>query len=134
MSNALYAKGRQSFLDGEISWSDDDIKALLVTSGYTADLTNDEFLSDIDAGDRVGASDAFANKDSTSGVANSDNVVYGLLSGDAVAAIVLYQSTGVEGTSRLIAYLDTAVNMPFTPGGGNVEIQWSDGATKIFKL
>ena len=46
----------------------------------------------------------------------------------------VYQYTGVDATARLIAYIDSATGLPFLPSGGNVAIQWDNGANKIFKL
>jgi hypothetical protein len=49
MASGLYSKGREQFLTGAISWTDDTIKAVLIdTAVYTVDLAADEFLSDID--------------------------------------------------------------------------------------
>ena len=48
--------------------------------------------------------------------------------------MILYKHTGVESTSRLIAYIDTGVGMPFTPSGADYLVVWDDGANKIFKL
>ncbi len=46
MANSLYNGGRQRFLEGSIAWLTDNIKAVLVTSGYTFSNSNN-FLSDI---------------------------------------------------------------------------------------
>jgi hypothetical protein len=47
---------------------------------------------------------------------------------------VIYKDTGVSGTSPLIAYIDTGTNFPVTPNGGDITVQWSSGASRIFKL
>jgi hypothetical protein len=31
-------------------------------------------------------------------------------------------------------YIDAATGLPLTPNGGDVTIQWDNGANKIFKL
>jgi len=46
----------------------------------------------------------------------------------------IYQHTGVDATSRLIANIDSATGLPFTPNGGDATITWDSGANKIFKL
>lgn len=135
MANALYDKGRESFLRGEISWSSDNIKAVLVdTASYTVDLINHQFLSDIPSGERVATSLDFTTKTTTSGVADADNITFVSASGDQSEALVIYQDTGVVGSSRLIAYIDTASGLPVTPNGGDISVTWDDGVSKIFKL
>jgi hypothetical protein len=135
MANALYDKGRQKFLEGGIAWLTDTIKVVLVdTALYTPDLANDEFLDDIPAGARIATSAAITGKTSTAGVADADNTPYSTVTGATVEAAVFYKDTGTEATSALIAYIDTATGLPFTPSGGDVEIRWSGAATKIFKL
>ncbi len=135
MANALYDKGRESFLKGEISWSADNIKAVLVDLAlYTPDLANDQFLSDIPVGARVATSPNFGTKTTAAGVADAADVTFPTVTGATVEAIAIYQDTGVAGTSRLIGYLDTATGLPATPSGGDITIVWSNGASKIFKL
>lgn len=135
MANALYDKGRESFLKGEISWSGDSIKAALVdTATYTADLANDQFLSDIPSGERVATSANLTNKTTVAGVADADDITYTSVSGDQSEALVIYQDTGTPSTSRLIAYIDSATGLPVTPNGGDIQVQWDNGASKIFKL
>lgn len=133
MANALYDKGREGFLDGSIDWDTDDIRACLVDTGtYTVDLAAHDFLADVTG--IVATSGAFTGKTVTGGVADADNVTFSAVSGDSVEAIVIYQHTGNSATARLIAYIDSGTGLPVTPNGGDITIQWSDGANKIFKL
>lgn len=135
MANALYDKGREGFLDGSIDWDTDDIRCILIdTDDYTVDLAIHDMLDDIPAGARVATSGAFADKTVTAGVADAADVVLSSVSGDQSEAIVIYKHTGVESTSRLIAYIDSATGLPVTPNGGNITIVWDSGANKIFKL
>jgi hypothetical protein len=128
MSNALYDKGRQAFLEGSIAWLTDNIKAVLVTSGYTPSTGTDQFLSDVPGGDRVATSGNLASKTSTSGVADAADLTFTAVSGSAVAYAVLYKDTGTAGTSPLILIIDTATNLPVTPNGGDITVQWDNGA------
>ena len=134
MSTFLYDKARKSFLDGDFVLGSDTIKAVLVTSGYTAVQATDQFLSDIAGGNRVATSAALSSKTTTAGVFNAANPTLSSVSGSAVVAIVLYKDTGTDSTSRLIAYIDNYTGLPFTPSGGNVTIAWPTDANKIFKL
>lgn len=135
MPNALYDKGRQKFLEGSIAWLTDTIKAQMIdTANYTVNLATHEFLSDIPSAARVGGAATLAGKTSTAGVADGDDTVFPLLSGNSVEAIVIYKLGGGDGSSPLIAYIDTATGLPFSPNGGNTTVAWSDGANRIFKL
>ena len=126
MANALYGLGRESFLKGEISWSSDNIKTVLVDlADYTANLSTDQFLSDIAAGGRVATSANLASKTTTLGSADAADVTFSAVTGDISEALVIYQDTGAAGTSRLIAYIDTATGLPVTPNGGDIQVQWS---------
>lgn len=135
MANALYDKGREGFLDGSVNWAADNIKAALVDNGlYTVDLAVHANLSDIPSGARVAISANLAGKTVAAGVADANDVVFSAVSGASVEDLVLYKDTGVAGTSRLIAYIDTATGLPVTPNGGDITVAWDNGANKIFKL
>lgn len=135
MANALYDLGRQAFLDADIDWSANNIKVILVDTGaYTVNLATDQFLSIIPGGAIIATSGNLASKTSTAGVADAADVTFNAVSGASVEALVIYQDTGVAGTSRLIAYIDTASGLPVTPNGGNITVTWDNGANRIFKL
>ena len=135
MTSALYGKARQKFLDGSINWTSDTIKVVLVDAAdYAVSIDTHEFLSDIPAAGRVATSAALTGKTSTLGVADANDVSFSNVSGDQSEALVIYKDTGSAATSALIAYIDTATGLPATPNGGNVNVTWSDGANKIFRL
>ena len=138
MANALYGKGRNKFARGEIHWlavGGDSIKAVLVdTALYTVQIDTHEFLSDIAAGARLSIG-TLTLIDPALGVCDAQDVT---LPGPISAtgeAIAIYKDTGVEGTSPLLAYIDTAAaGLPVPIFSGDVLIQWDNGANKIFKL
>ncbi len=133
MANQMYGLGREKFLTGSINWSGDDIKAVLVdTATYTVDIDVDEFLSAIPAGERVSTSVNFSAKTTTLGVADAADITFTTAVGDESEALVIYKDTGLDTTSPLIAYIDTAVGLPITPNGGDIVVVWDEGAYKIF--
>lgn len=135
MANALYGKGREKFLRGEISWNSDNIKAVLVdVADYTVAIDTHEFLSDIPSGARVATSANMAAKTTTLGVADCDDFAFTSVTGDPSEAIVFYKDTGTAATSPLIAYLDSATGLPVTPNGGDINVLISSGSNKLFKL
>jgi hypothetical protein len=136
MANALYDTGRNAFLTGAINWTSDTIAAVLVktTSGYTVNLSTDQFLSTIVSGNRVATFSGLGTKTAVAGVADAADVTFSAVTGSAAGAVVIYKSTGTDTTSQLIAYIDTATGLPVTPNGGDITVSWDNGSNKIFKL
>lgn len=135
MANALFDKGREAFLGGDLDWDAHTIKLVFVDhADDNPDVATDDNLDDIAAAGRVATSGAFAGKTKTNGVADADDVTLTSVTGDQFESIVIYRDTGVESTSTLIAKIDTATGLPFTPSGGNVTVTWDSGANRIFKL
>lgn len=136
MANALYDSGRAAFGNGGINWGSDTIKAQLIDTGaYTVNLSTHAFLSDIAGGARIGTAQTLTSKTNTAGVMDAADIsVTGLSSAPTIEAVVIYKDTGVEGTSQLIAYIDTATGLPVAAGATSVSVAWDNGANKIFKL
>jgi hypothetical protein len=136
MADALYTKFKEKLLDGSgIDLVNDDIRAILVDiNDYTLNIDTHDFLDDIPAAARVAVSAAMTGKVVTDGVFDANDVTWTAVTGDESEAVVLYKHTGVEGTSPLIIFLDQPTGLPVLPNGGNISIQWDDGANRIFKL
>lgn len=135
MANALYAKGREGFLAGDIDWDANTIKIMLIDEADdTIDLAADDNLDDRAAGSRVATSGALASKTTTDGVADAADVTFSAVTGDQAESIDGFKDTGAEGTSRLIFNIDTATGLPVTPNSGDIVVTWSNGSDKIFRL
>ena len=135
MSNALYDKGREKFLRGEIAWQTDTIKLVLVDlADYTLSISTHEFLSDIPSGARVATTAALGSKTTTAGVADAADPVFSAASGDQSEALVIYKDTGSAATSPLIGFIDTATGLPVLPNTGDINVIFDSGANKLFKL
>ncbi len=138
MANRLYDPFVNSYLTqaaNQVDLDADDIRAICVDAAdYTVDTVNHDFLNDIPAAARVAVSGPLANKTVTGRVFDADDVTITGVTGDQFEYVVLYKHTGVEATSRLIAFFDTATGLALTPSGGDVIIRWDNGANKIFKL
>ena len=137
MANALYDSGRNAFARGDILWKasgGSTIKAVLVDAAdYTVNLTTHDNLDDIPSGARV-ATGTLALSDPSAGICDASDLTFTSVTGDPSEAIILYKDTGVESTSTLIAYIDSATGLPVTPNGGNISVAWDNGTNKIFKL
>lgn len=134
MSNALYGKGKEKLLSGSINLPSDTIKAALVSSSYTPNFSTHEFYTDISAY-VLDTPETLGSKTVTLGVFDAaDPTFVAVASGSTAKAIVLYKDTGLASSSPLLAYIDTITGFPLATNGGDIAIQWDNGANKIFSL
>ena len=133
MANALYAKGREAFLGGDIGADSDDLRLILSDAAdYTKNLSTDDFLNDVAAGARVAVSSALASKTITNGTLDAADKTLSAVTGDVAEEVILYKHTGAESTSNLIANWDTGTGLPVTPNGGDIVIAFN--ASGLFTL
>jgi hypothetical protein len=137
MANAVYPKFKEYALNvalGGGAQKTGTLKAALVTSGYSYNAAHD-FRDDLGSS-VVGTPTAISSPTFTDGVLDGGDVTFSLVSGSAVASIVVYlDTTGADGTDPLVCYVDTGVTgLPVTPNGGDIKVTWSNGAAKIFAL
>lgn len=161
MANQLYDIGRESFLTTvtvnagaatfQTDWVADggagNIHAVLVNgtgSGgivpYTFDPVNHQTMADVDPTARI-ADVALTNTvaDGT-GVASADDAIFTAVAAPASGAgdyIILYRDNGTatDAENLLLAFIDTATNLPVNPNGGDITVIWNGGTgQQIFKL
>lgn len=134
MANALYAKGKEKILSGSINLPSDTIKASLLSSSYTANLSTDEFWSGISA-NLLNTSQTLGSKTVTAGVFDAADVTFtAVTSGSTVKAVVIWKDTGTPSTSPLLVYIDTITGFPLATNGGDITITWDNGSYRIFSL
>lgn len=134
MTNALYTKAKQALLEGDFDLSANTVKAVLVDlADYTLDIATHTALDDIPAGARV-ATATLASITTTDGVFDAADATFSSVTGDESEALVIYKDTGVESTSLLLLYIDTATGLPITPNGADITVTWDSGVSKIFAL
>ena len=135
MANTVYPKYKEVILGASgINLLTDTIKAALVTAGYTATPSTDQYYNTV-SGSVVGTPQTLTSPSVTLGVFNAASpVTYTAVSGSQVTQIVIYKDTGTSTTSPLIANITSASGLPVTPNGGNITITWDSGANKIFAL
>ena len=133
MANALYPKAKESFINGHINMSANTITIALVDTGVYTFSTSHQFRSDV-SNSAVISSTSLSNKTVTSGVFDADDATFTSVTGANCEALLIFQDTGVQTTSRLIAYIDSATGLPILPNGGDITVVFSSGASKIFAL
>lgn len=134
MANAMYPKGLKAILDGDVDMLADDIKVVLLDSGYTFNSAHD-FLDDISGTAIVATSANLASKTTTGGVFDAADVTFTALTGDDVVAYVVYKDTGSSATSPLLCYVDTAADtsdLLIEPDGTDVTLRWNSAG--IFRI
>jgi hypothetical protein len=135
MANAIYPKFKAALLDAaaNVDLNDSTVKAVLLDTADEAYNAADEFLSDVTGAGIIGTAQTIGSTTVTGGLFDGDNVTFIAVSGDQAEAILIYIDTGVAGTSRLVAFIDTGVTgLPVTPNGGDITITWN--ASGIFQL
>lgn len=136
MANALYGLGREKFLRGELSWNAHTIRVHLIDTGeYSVNIDTHEFLSSVPSAARVGDPATLSGKTTTLGVADADDISFtDLTSAPSIEALIIYRHNTNDADSALIAYIDTADGLPVAAGATRVDVTWSSGANRIFKL
>lgn len=127
-TTALYNRSRSRSWGGDIDLLNDRIIAALVDlTTYTVNIANDEFLSDLPSG-AVVATQLLTGK--SLGIVEdfrADDAVFpAVADGTAIGAIIIYQDTGADVSSRLIYYDDQATGLPATGDGTDVTVTWPD--------
>lgn len=141
MTNQLFPDGREGFLDGSIDWDTATIKASLLR-GYSFNSSH-RFVSDVTgAGGVLVATQTLGTKTVTDGVADAGDITFPAVApGSSIPHLFIYQASAPGGgvdvdptSQRAIALIDTATGLPVIPNGGDVNVVWSNGADRIFRL
>ena len=132
MADVIYNDFKKNIMNGNIDLDTDTIKVMLVTSAYTPDQDNHEFMNQVTnevtgTGYTAGGA-SLANKAVTAddtdneGVFDADDVTWATSTITARGA-VLYKDTGASTTSPLICYIDFTADK--SSSNGNFTIQWN---------
>ena len=144
MANGFYAKGMKHIAFGEIVWKasgGSNIRtALIDTADYTVNLSTHEFLNPA-LGNPPAAAAGFEEESANmtlidaadDGILDANDVTFTATSGDACEGILVFQQTAGDTTDVLLFWWDSASGLPVTLGG-DVTVQWDNGANKIAKI
>jgi hypothetical protein len=133
MANALYLKAKEGFLNGSINMVANTITIALIDTGVYTYSSAHQYRNEI-SNSAVISSTTLANKTITNGVFDADDATFSSVTGANCEALIIFSDTGVQGTSRLIAYIDSATGLPILPNGGDITVAFSSGSSKIFAL
>lgn len=132
--SVVYPKYKEACLTGSsnISLSSGTVKVILVDSAdYTYNAAHD-FLDDVPAGARVATTAALTGKSVTNGLFDADDTTFATVTGDTSEVLIYYIDTGVEATSRLVYFCDSATGLAVTPNGSSISL--THNASGIFQL
>jgi hypothetical protein len=133
--NSLYPAFREKCLTGGFDWLTDDVRIALCEDGYVFDVAHTDYTDLVEV---VATSANLTGKTAVGGVADADDVTFtGIGAGDNIRSVVIYQHTGVAATDTLIAFFDrnsaaSPINVERT--GFDLQVRWSNGSLKIFRL
>jgi hypothetical protein len=133
MANALYPKAKEAFLNGSINMIANTITIALIDTGVYTYSTSHQYRSDI-SNSAVISTSTLTNKTITGGVFDSDDALFSSVTGANAEALIIFSDSSVQGTSRLIAYIDSATGLPILPNGGDITVAFSSGSSRIFAL
>ena len=128
MANALFDSGRDGFLNGQFNWSSDLFKVILLSNQYSVDLINHTTTASV-AG-TVAISGVMTTITPGKGVADANDLTISGVAGTTITQYIVFH----DSSKKLIAYFDSSSNLPVTPNGGNITLQWSNTDHRIFKL
>ena len=133
MANALYSKAKESFLNGSINMVANTVTIALVDTGVYTFSSSHQFRNEV-SNSAVISSTTLTNKTITNGVFDADDATFSSVTGANCEALLIFQDTGIQTTSRLVAYIDSATGLPILPNGGDISVAFSSGSSKIFAL
>lgn len=131
----FYPLGAQKLMAGEINFSSNTIKVVVLPVGYVYGAGH-EFLSDV--GTVVGTAQTLTGKSITGGVFDAADPNFGAIAaGPTLGSLMIYKEGGTPETSPVLLLLtapEYVVGLPLAANGFGVSHQWPNGSAKIFSL
>ena len=108
----------------------DRICAVLVNNYFTPDKDN-QFLSEIPKINISSEPIELRNKSFENYVFDADDISFPCVCGNDITGILIYQGCKKH---HLIGFIDKAFSLPVIPNGGNIDVTWDNGASKVFEM
>lgn len=139
MADVIYNTFKRDIMNGAIDLDTDTIHVMLVTSAYTPDQDAHEFKSSVTnevsgtgytaRGSALASKTVTVDNTDNEGVFDAADVTWATSTITARGAVI-FKETTVDGTSRLICYLDFVTDK--SSSAGDFTIQW--GSEGILNL
>lgn len=137
MANFIYKKTKQSIMNGEINFSSNFFKVLIIDKTYyTPNQDTDQYVSDIPANAIKKRSSQLENVTNSLGIIDAQNLSIPDYDGSAFDAIVLYVAGNSDSDSKLIFFIDNSDGLPFAGSNTNTPLTllWSNSNEKIISI
>jgi hypothetical protein len=135
VSTFRYYNASVAFGTKQINWLTDNIGALLVGAAYSPSQAHDQFVSDIPSQAIIARSGQMTSMAIVNGVCQGLIPQFGsLVATQPVTALVLYQNTTLDSSSRLIYFSDEGFGFPFLPQGLNYFVTYDQANGGWFEL
>lgn len=122
-------------LEAQLNWLSDPIYGILLDTAYYTFSPNHASLADVDTNAFIQSSGVLQGRTSLDGAADAEDLSFSpILGGPIIRALILVRDGGTALNSKLIAYIDQAVNLPYTPDGRNIIVLWDNGPNRIFHI
>ncbi len=122
-------------LEAQLNWLSDPIYGILLNNVYYTFSPNHASLADIDSHAFIESSDYLTGRTTLAGAADADDLAFNpVIGGPVITSMILVKDGGTAPNSKLIAYIDQAVNLPYTPDGKNIVVVWDNGPNRIFHV
>ncbi len=136
MADAVYPLGKEGMMGGDIDLNTDDIRVILLKSGYTYSAAH-QYVSDLTPGsyeiDR--SASTMTSLDVSAGVFDAaDHTISAVAGGDTVEKFVIYKYNVADSAAALVYYNDQATGLPLSTNGSDITLTWDSGGNKIFAL
>lgn len=134
MASFMYNRALERILNGDLLVASDTLKAMLVTSGYSANK-DDDFVADTTPGSNELSGTGYSRKtlasktvtrDDTNDRAEFDaaDLTWTGINAGTAAAVIIYEEVTNDADSVLIAYIDSG-GFPVTTNGGDLTVAWN---------
>lgn len=143
MANAPYRNFKKLLLDGDVDLVVDDLRvAIIDEADYTFDAAHTN-LSQVPGAARVAVSGTIQNRSITidgsgNAVFDADDTTINTVTGDPAEALIVFKQGASDAASPLLFFMnrqaDGTTPLSLLPNGGNVTVEWSNGATKLVRL
>jgi hypothetical protein len=108
---------------------------VFTSGGFVIPLSGDLNLDDIDVGARSSTVTIAVGKTTTDGVFDANDITFvAVPTGGPHEAMAIVRDSGVEATSRQLAWLTNVTGLPVTSNGGNIDVTWSALADRIMRI
>lgn len=101
------------------------------THGYMVEIPSNGYCRPLGTPQGVGQTIGSLTTDGVGGARGASVTFPAVPAGDEIQAVVFYKDTGNEATDRIVAVIDDAPGLPFTPDGTTIPLNFP---TTIFTL